>query len=170
MYLVDTNILIYDVIHEHLSLTQEEKNLRKFLKRIPPEQIYIPDFILTELAVVATKAMPAKYGIKSKKVIKDIIYATARTIKDVLLQENSIAIPTHEEIEHAADLFLTNSTKKITQEISLPDFLLIAIAQERDLILLTADQSLQQFAKQTNVPVNQRKWNQLVPSTRNFPT
>jgi predicted nucleic acid-binding protein len=156
MYLVDTSIIVYDVIHSYLSLTQEEKNLHKFLKKIPPEQKYIPDFILTELSVVATKAIPTKYGIKNKKVIKEITCATSITIKE-LLQESNIIMPTYAELDYAADIFLDNSRKKIAQEISFPDFLLIAMAKERDLVLLTADKALIQFSKQQGALVNQEK-------------
>lgn len=157
MYLVDTNILVVKTLSSYVKLTKKEKEILRFFKKISPSKLYISDFIITEFAIVTTKAAPKKYGIKDRRIIKDIICTTAQAVGNLLVRDANIIMPTYEELECAANIFLDNSKKGKAQDISFPDFLLVAMAKERGLVLLTADKALIQFSKQQGALVNRGK-------------
>jgi predicted nucleic acid-binding protein len=156
MYLIDSSLLVNQHTVDLVTLTQEEKDLLRLLVKIPPHQIYTADFVLTEFSLIMTRVMPKKYKKTERKIFREITKRTARIIREFLLPETNVFTPTQEEIERGSDLFLENAGKKVAEEISLPDFWLAAIAEERGLVLLTTDKALQRFARQRGIVVNQK--------------
>lgn len=150
MILVDTSIIALPILESVTELTRKELRYLDLLKEFEPFEIYLPDFILTELSVLIYKSF-----VKRAKLEADTLklFVQKSNILFKSFSENMIVISaTREELSKAIKLFTkTNLRKNGNNLVSLQDILLVVIAESRGLNLMSADKHIHFLASKYSI-------------------
>ncbi len=147
MYLIDTNILISEILVKY-EQDAESHTYRNFYQQIPLLQRVIPDVVLNEFELYMLQVVPSRYQSRMPQAERQELRPITSAYIGRVIETSSLTAPTISVIHHAFDLY-----KRFlhTHYISFTDSLLLAIAHANGYTLLTKDRRLNARAKELNV-------------------
>jgi predicted nucleic acid-binding protein len=145
MFLIDTNILVAEVLKEY---EQDQMTLSylAFFKKLPLMKRVIPDFILNEFETMITQVVPSRYNLTAelKQNLKTI---TCKYLGEIVV-EHTLITPTTAIVKDAFSIYQQNVQ---THYISFTDSLVLALARQSNFTILSKDQRLNARAKELNI-------------------
>lgn len=143
MYIIDTNILIAELLSKYQKDDRQKKVLA-FYRKIPLMKRVIPDFILTEFELFMIHVIPTRitFNILEKNQLHDIVTAYLSQI----IMNCTLATPSRQIIMTAHSLY----RQKVNDSnyISFTDSLLLASALHLQSTIISIDQNLNQYAQE----------------------
>lgn len=107
-YIVDTNILVAYILNGLIELTSEEQEAVEFFSKLKINEIVVPEFVLTELALVMPKIIPNRYNYRKDREILNSLHLRTTTILvyyyhigiilDLKPEDRKIALKVYEDL------------------------------------------------------------------------
>lgn len=146
-YLVDTSVLVYFIMQDFIELKDNEKEIVHVFAHCTLTDLVVPDFVITELAVLMQKVVPGMYNFKNTS-LHAKVEANTGTLLQSLEDNFIITSASDNERRHAIDYFTAYQENYPFQtETTLIDILCIAISKSRQLELLSLDEKLLNLSK-----------------------
>ena len=147
MFLIDTNILISEILIEY---EKDEQTLtyRAFYQQMPLIKRVLPDFILSELEIYMTQVVPSRYQKRMNENERKRIRPVTSAYMEQLIEKSTLISPSLSVIKTAFALYKRFEN---THYISFTDSLLLAVADANVYTLLTKDQRLISKAKELHI-------------------
>jgi len=146
MFLIDTNILVADILKEY---EQDQMTLPylAFFKKLPLMKRVIPDFILNEFETLITQVVPSRYSLTTE--LKQNLKNITCTFMEKLIAEHTVITPTTAIVKDAFSIYQQNVN---SHYISFTDSLVLALARQSNFTILSKDQRLNNRAKELHIP------------------
>ena len=143
MYLIDTNIIISQLLVEY-EQDEQTQLYRNFYNSIPFRQRVIPDFVLNEVEVFMRNVVPSRYGkCMLKRDLQEMKDATTACIGH-FIEECTLTSPSVAMIKLAFSYY---KQLESAHYISFTDCLLLAVAKESGYTIISRDERLNEQAK-----------------------
>lgn len=143
MYIIDTNILVSEILTKYEQDVITEK-YRKFYQTIPLSERVIPDFVLNEFELYMMQIVPSRYKDQINEKEKRVLRETTTVYIERMVTECTVFGPNAATVKSAFHLYKTFVD---SHYISFTDCLLLASAQSNGFELLTKDTRLNARAK-----------------------
>ncbi len=146
MFLIDTNILVAEVLKEY---EQDHMTLSylAFFKKLPLMNRVIPDFILNEFETLITQVVPSRYSLTAE--LKQNLKNITCMFMERLVAEHTVITPTTAIVKDAFSIYQQNVN---SHYISFTDSLVLALARQSNFTILSKDQRLNNRAKELHIP------------------
>jgi predicted nucleic acid-binding protein len=145
MFLIDTNILVAEVLKEY---EQDHMTLSylAFFKKLPLMKRVVPDSILNEFETMITQVVPSRYNLTAE-LTQNLKAITCKYLGEIVA-EHTLITPTTAIVKDAFSIYQQNVQ---THYISFTDSLVLALARQSNFTILSKDQRLNARAKELNI-------------------
>lgn len=150
MYIIDTNILVAELLSKYKDQTDETaKRYLAHYRKIPLMKRVIPDFILNEFELFTTHVIPARLTLQvsEKKQLHDVVASYLRQI----IANCTIISPNKQIVKTAFSLYQHPTNSDNATYISFTDGLLLAMASELQYVIVSTDPQINTSATELNI-------------------
>jgi predicted nucleic acid-binding protein len=145
MQLIDTNILIADLLSEY----EDDPLTKKYLdyyRKIPTIERILPDFILAEMEILLIQVIPVKYKLNTEQ--RQELKQVTLAYLEKLTSQCILVSTTPPIIDQAVKIYHQNFDSKY---ISFTDSLYLAMALEHHYSIITQDHKINAIAKSMEI-------------------